>query len=336
MNVLFIGGTGNISTACTHEALRRGMRVFHLNRGNHPEREVPGVVHLKADIRDAESVRHALGDHTFDSVVEFLAFRPEHVRADMELFRCRTRQYVLISTCSAYRKPSPTPVITEETPLENPFWEYSRLKIACEQVLRDHADVQTFPYTIVRPSHTYDNGWIPGLFGSAGYGLAWRMEHGLEVIVPGDGQSVWTLTHASDFAVGLVGLLGREEALGEAFHITSDEHLTWEAIHWIIGEALGAKPRLVHIPSAFIARIRPERGAGLLGDKAVSVLFDNSKIRRVVPDFRPRVMFAEGIRRSLAWFDTHPEMKKADPVMNADMDAVLERWHAAMAHVGME
>jgi nucleoside-diphosphate-sugar epimerase len=361
MKVLFIGGTGNISSACTDEALGRGYEVFHLNRGTHPEREKPGVRTLKADIRDTQAVKAALRGLRFDSVVQFLAFRPEHVKADIEIFDGITDQYVLISTCSAYRKPSLTPVITEDTPLENPFWEYSRLKIACEWVLagcgaashtgngeetarteekvriikekaRDEdavfseAEQRSFPYTIVRPSHTYDNGWIPGCFGSASYGLAWRMLNGLEVVVPGDGQSLWTLTHASDFAVGLVGLLGKREALGQAFHITSDEHLTWDAIHSIIGEALGVQPKIVHIPSDFIAKVLPERGAGLLGDKAVSVLFDNSKIRRFVPEFAPRISFAEGIHRSLAWFDAHPDLKVPDKAMNADMDAILERW----------
>jgi nucleoside-diphosphate-sugar epimerase len=195
-----------------------------------------------------------------------------------------------------------------------------------EDAVFSEAEQRSFPYTIVRPSHTYDNGWIPGCFGSASYGLAWRMLNGLEVVVPGDGQSLWTLTHASDFAVGLVGLLGKREALGQAFHITSDEHLTWDAIHSIIGEALGVQPKIVHIPSDFIAKVLPERGAGLLGDKAVSVLFDNSKIRRFVPEFAPRISFTEGIHRSLAWFDAHPDLKVPDKAMNADMDAILERW----------
>lgn len=331
MRVLFIGGTGNISAACTDEALRKGFEVFHLNRGNRPERERPEVKVLRADIRDSQAVRAALRGVRFDSVVQFLAFRPEHVEADIELFGDVTDQYVFISTCSAYQKPSLTPVITEETPLENPFWEYSRQKIACERVLTHGAASQSFPYTIVRPSHTYDNGWIPGCFGSASYGLAWRMLHGMEVIVPGDGQSLWTLTHASDFAVGLVGLLGNAATLGQAFHITSDEHLTWDAIHMILGEALGVSPSLVHIPSEYIARINPERGAGLLGDKAVSVLFDNSKIRRFVPEFRPRVSFREGIRRSLAWYDAHPELKKPDPLMNEEMDTILGHWKRGLA-----
>lgn len=397
MKVLFVGGTGNISSACTGEALRRGYEVFHLNRGTHAEKESVDVRVLKADIRDIDAAKAAVRGFHFDSVVQFLAFRPEHVEADMKIFDGVTDQYVLISSCSAYKKPSLTPIITEETPLENPYWEYARLKIACERVLTGengamvggvadigvpetalgalaasdsraddyathHASAEiagcaasnkgvastaaasarrasakiresSFPYTIVRPSHTYDDGWIPSCFGSGSYGLAWRMLHDREVIVPGDGQSLWTLTHASDFAVGLVGLLGNAAALGQAFHITSDEHLTWDAIHTIVAETLGARPRIVHIPSDFVARVRPERGAGLLGDKAVSVLFDNSKIRRFVPEFAPRVSFAEGIRRSLAWFDAHPDYKVPDQAMNADIDAVLGEWRNAMGRL---
>jgi len=331
MRVLFVGGTGNISAACTDQALRKGFEVFHLNRGNRPERERPEVKVLRADIRDSQAVRAAMGGLRFDSVVQFLAFRPEHVEADIRVFGGVTDQYVFISTCSAYQKPSVTPMITEDTPLENPFWEYSQLKAACERVLTDGPDARSFPYTIVRPSHTYDNGWIPGCFGSASYGLAWRILEGREVIVPGDGQSLWTLTHASDFATGLVGLLGNPAALSEAFHITSDEHLTWDAIHTIIGDALGVSPRIVHIPSDYIARINPERGAGLLGDKAVSVLFDNSKIRRFVPEFRPRISFREGVRRSLEWYDLHPELKKPDSLMNEEMDTILGYWERGLS-----
>ncbi len=328
MRVLFTGGTGNISTACTALALEKGIEVFHLNRGTRPEREQTGVRSLKVDIRDPEAVRRALGSTRFDAVVQFLAFRPEHIETDLGLFADKTDHYVFISTCSAYKKPSLTPWITEDTPLENPFWEYSRLKAACEETLRKGAARLSMPYTIVRPSHTYDDGWIPGCFGSGSYGLAWRMLKGLEVVVPGDGQSLWTLTHASDFALGLIGLLGKEEAFGEAFHITSDEHLTWDAIHRIIGQALGVEPRIVHVTSEYIARLYPERGAGLLGDKAVSVLFDNSKIRRLVRDFSPRISFEQGIRKSLAWFDQRPAMKIPDATMNAEMDDILKRWKA--------
>lgn len=331
MRVLFVGGTGNISAACTDRALEKGIEVFHLNRGTRPEKEKKGVTVLRADIRNTQAVRTALAGLKFDSVVQFLAFRPEHVAADIELFEGIADQYVLISTCSAYRKPSLHPVITEATPLENPFWEYSRLKIACEKVLTTTGTEHRFPFTIVRPSHTYDDGWIPTCFGSTDFTAAWRMREGLEVIVPGDGQSIWTLTHASDFAVGLVGLLGNAAALGEAFHITSDERLTWDAIHALIGAALGVKPKLVHIPSEYIARVNAERGAGLLGDKAVSVIFDNSKIKRFVPDFMPKTVFAEGIRRSVEWYDAHPDLKVPNPATNGEIDTILGYWKKALA-----
>jgi nucleoside-diphosphate-sugar epimerase len=331
MRVLFIGGTGNISAACTDRALRKGYEVFHLNRGNRPEKERKDVAVLRADMRDGEAVKKALTGLKFDSVVQFLAFRPEHIEADLDIFPGKTDQYVLISTASAYRKPSLHPVITEATPLENPYWEYSRLKIACERTLTEKAADRGLPYTIVRPSHTYDDGWIPTCFGSADFTVAWRMREGKEVVVPGDGQSLWTLTHASDFAAGLVGLLGNPAALSEAFHITSDESLTWDAIHRLIAAALGVEARIVHIPSDYIARLYPERGAGLLGDKAVSVRFDNSKIRRFVPEFRPIVTFAEGIRRSAAWFDARPELKVPAAKTNEEIDSILGYWKKALA-----
>jgi nucleoside-diphosphate-sugar epimerase len=330
MRILFIGGTGNLSAACTNQALAKNMEVFHLNRGTRTRRNWPGVTSLQADIRDLEQTRKALNGLRFDSVVQFLAYNPEHVQADISLFDGCCDQYVLISSCAAYRKPALRPVIVESTPLDNPYWDYAKLKIACEHQLIAEAACRSFPYTIIRPSHTYDNGWIPGCFGSADYGLAWRIREGKEVIVPGDGQSIWTLTHASDFAVGLVGLLGNATALGEAFHITSDEHLTWDMIHIMTGKALGVAPRIIHIPSDYIARISAERGAALLGDKSISAMFDNSKIRRFVPEFRPVVHFAEGIRRSVDWFDAHPEHKVPNLAMNQEMDRMLAYWQKAL------
>ena len=333
MKVLFIGGTGNISTACTKRALDKNIEVFHLNRGNRPEKVPFGVVSIKGDIGKPDEVRSALAGLRFDSVVQFLGFRPEQIETDIEVFSDLTRQYVFLSSASAYRKQSLHPVITESTPLENPFWEYSKLKIACEEVLVRAGRDRGFPYTIVRPSHTYDDGWIPSCFGSADFGIAWRMLEGREVIVPGDGQSLWTLTHASDFAKGLTGLLGNPAAAGEAFHITSDEIFTWDAIHIMIGAALGVRPRLVHIPSDYIARISPERAASLLGDKAVSSIFDNAKIRRFVPDFRPEVGFAEGIRRSVAWFDSRPERRIPNPAVNGEIENILGYWNRAVGLV---
>jgi nucleoside-diphosphate-sugar epimerase len=329
MKVLFIGGTGNISSACTKRALEKGMEVFHLNRGIRGSPWGSKVRTLKADIRDPASVRSAIAGMRFYSVVQFLAFNPDHVALDIDMLEGLTDQYVFISSCSAYKKDLLNPVVSESTPLENPHWEYSRLKIAGEQLLVEQAARRSFPYTIVRPSHTYDNGWIPTCFGSTDYGMAWRIKEGKRIIVPGDGQSIWTLTHASDFAVGLVGLLGNAAALGEAFHITSDERLTWDAIHILIGAALGVKPHIVHIPSDYIAKILPERGAGLKGDKAISVFFDNAKIKRFVPEFGQKTSFAEGIRRSIAWYDEHPDLKVPNQAINTEIDTILGYWDTA-------
>jgi nucleoside-diphosphate-sugar epimerase len=270
----------------------------------------------------------------FDSVTQWLGYLPEHVETDIARFRDRTAQYVFISSASAYRKPLPHPVITESTPLGNPFWEYSQNKIACERLLERAWGDSRFPYTVVRPSHTYDDGWIPTCFGSRDYTVARRILDGKEIVVPGDGQSLWTLTHASDFARGFIGLLGNPTAIGQAFHITSDEFLTWETIHQTIGLALGAGPRIVHVPSDFVARVCPERGKSLLGDKAHSAIFDNSKVKRYVPEFRATMPFAEGIRRSLAWLDAHPESKKVDAVIDGEYEKVLEAWWRAMGAVG--
>jgi nucleoside-diphosphate-sugar epimerase len=334
MRVLFIGGTGNISSACTRRALEKNVEVIHLNRGTRPEKAPQGVTTLRADIRNADEVRRALGGMRFDSVIQWLGYLPEHVEADIARFRDRTAQYVFISSASAYRKPLPHPVITESTPLGNPFWEYSQNKIACERLLERAWEDSRFPYTVVRPSHTYDDGWIPTCFGSRDYTVARRILDGNEIVVPGDGQSLWTLTHASDFAKGFIGLLGNPTAIGQAFHITSDEFLTWETIHQTIGLALGAGPRIVHVPSDFVARVCPERGKSLLGDKAHSAIFDNSKIKRYVPEFRATVPFAEGIRRSLAWLDAHPESKIVDAVIDGEYAKVLEAWWRAMGAVG--
>ena len=334
MRALFIGGTGNISLACTRRALEKNVEVIHLNRGTRPEKAPHGVTTLRADIRNADEVRRALGGMRFDSVIQWLGYLPEHVEADIARFRDRTAQYVFISSASAYRKPLPHPVITESTPLGNPFWEYSQNKIACERLLERAWEDSRFPYTVVRPSHTYDDGWIPTCFGSRDYTVARRILDGKEIVVPGDGQSLWTLTHASDFARGFIGLLGNPTAIGQAFHITSDESLTWETIHQTIGLALGASPRIVHVPSDFVARVCPERGKSLLGDKAHSAIFDNSKIKRYVPEFLATMPFAEGIRRSLAWLDAHPESKKVDAVIDGEYEKVLEAWRRAMEAVG--
>jgi nucleoside-diphosphate-sugar epimerase len=309
------------------------MEVFHLNRGTRTGRTPAGVTELRADIRNPDEVKKALEGLHFDSVVQFLAFRPEHVEADMRMFAGITDQYVFISSASAYKRPSLTPIITEDTPLENPYWDYSQLKIAGEKVLREKAGPAGFPYTIIRPSHTYDNGWILSQFVSVDFGVCWRMLNGLPVIVAGDGQSLWTITHASDFAKGLVGLLGNPAALGEAFHITSDEFLTWDTIVTMEAAALGVKPKIVHIPSEYIMRVLPNRGVGLLGDKAHSCIFDNSKIKRFVPGFVPEIHFAEGVRRSIEWYNVRPELKVPNQTLNEEFDKLLGIWDKALSQV---
>jgi nucleoside-diphosphate-sugar epimerase len=240
-------------------------------------------------------------------------------------FAGRVGQYVFISSTSAYEKPVVRHVITEETPLRNPFWEYARQKIACEERLWRARRESAFPVTVVRPSYTYGETWIPSGFGGQDYTLVARLRAGRPIVCHGDGTSLWVMTAASDFAVGLVGLLGQEAALGEAFHITSDEVLTWQAIYRTIAEAAGAELEMVHVPSALIAALYPERGGSLLGDKAWSVVFDNTKIRRLVPAYRPRVSFAEGMKRSVDWFDGDPARRR----VNAEMDGRIDRVIAA-------
>jgi nucleoside-diphosphate-sugar epimerase len=325
MRLLFLGGTGNISTACVEHALEAGHDVTVLNRGRSASR-VRGRVHVVTGDRDDGPFLRQVGERPrFDAVVDFLAFRPEQVEIAIEAFAGRAGQYVFISSTSAYEKPVLRHVITEETPLRNPFWEYARQKIACEERLWRARRESGFPVTVVRPSYTYGETWIPSGFGGQDYTVVDRMRRGLPIVCHGDGTSLWVMTAASDFAVGLVGLLGQEKALGEAFHITSDEVLTWQAIYRTIADAAGATLEMVHVPSALIADLYPERGGSLLGDKAWSVVFDNSKIRRVVPAYRPRVTFAEGMKRSVAWFDGDPARR----VVNAEMDRRIDRVIAA-------
>jgi nucleoside-diphosphate-sugar epimerase len=329
MKVLFIGGTGNLSFDCTLRALDKGIEVFHLNRGTRPERVPEGVVSLSADARDEAAVFEAVKEHSFDAVVDFIAFLPEQVEADLRVFRGRAAQYVFISSASAYRKPPVSHVITEATPLENPYWKYSRDKIACEEVIREAERRGEIQATIVRPSHTYGIGWLPAAFGSSDFTIARRMLDGREIIVHGDGQSLWTLTHARDFAVGLVGLLGNPAALGEAVQIMGDEVLTWEAIHRTIAAGLGVEPKIVHIPSDYIARVDPEMGAHLLGDKTWSSVFDCSKLKRLVPEFRTTVGFHEGVRESLDYYRADPSRERTNPELDATMDRILGAWRKA-------
>lgn len=320
MKVLFIGGTGVISSACSRLAVNRGIDLYLLNRGQ-TERPIPEGAHvLRGDIRDRASVDRALGDTTFDAVVNWVNFTPDHVEADIELFRDRTAQYIFISSASAYQKPLSSLPITESTPLDNPFWAYSRAKLACEERLMQAYREDRFPATIVRPSHTYDRTMVP-LRGH--YTDIDRMRKGKKVVVHGDGTSLWVLTHHEDFAKGFVGLLGNHHAIGHAFHITSDEVLTWNQIYTILAQAAGVEPQIVHVPSDLIAAFDPELGAGLLGDKAHSVIFDNSKIKRLVPDFVATIPFSQGAREIVAWFDADPARQVVDEQTNRLFDRII-------------
>jgi nucleoside-diphosphate-sugar epimerase len=325
LRLLFLGGTGNISTPSVELAVARGHDVTILNRGRTPSRLTAGagITAVTGD-RDDAAVLGALARRArFDAVIDFLGYRPAQVEASIQAFAGHIGQYVFIGTTAAYEKPVAHYLITEETPLANPFWEYARLKIACEErLLAAHRDAG-FPVTIVRPSYTYGPTWIPSGFGGQDYTVVARMRRGDPIVCHGDGTSLWVMTAASDFAVGLVGLLGQDAARGEAFHITSDEVLTWLAIYRTIAEAAGARLEVVHAPSALIASMYPERGGSLLGDKAWSVVFDNAKIRRFVPEYRPRVRFAEGMARSLAWYDADPARRVVNEESDRRIDAVI-------------
>jgi nucleoside-diphosphate-sugar epimerase len=320
LRVLFIGGTGVISSACAREAVGGDydIELSVLNRGQSATRPVPpGVRELRADVRNAQAVREAVAGLDFDCVVDFVAFTTGHVRADVDLFRGRTGQYVFISTASAYQKPPSRLPITESTPLRNPFWQYSRDKIACEDLLTAEYRDSGFPATIVRPSHTYD---ATKTVLSGGWTSLSRMLTGKPVIVHGDGTSLWTVTHNTDFARAFVPLLGHPRTLGEAFHITSDDVLTWDQIACALGAALGVTPRIVHVPSDVIAARDPEWGAGLLGDKTHSVVFSNEKVKSVVPGWHAVVPFERGAREIADWHLADASRQVVDSQLDALMD----------------
>jgi nucleoside-diphosphate-sugar epimerase len=321
--VLFIGGTGIISTSSGRRALEQGWDLTLLNRGSSTTRPVPdGAEVVVADIRDPACVKAALGDREFDAVVDFVAFTPEHVKADVEVFTGRTGQYVFISSASAYQTPPARLPILESSPLRNPAWEYSQNKIAAEQVLVDAYRSTGFPATIVRPSHTYDETALPT---TGGWTDIDRMRRGVPVVVHGDGSSIWVLTHSRDFAVAFVGLLGHPQAVGDSFHITSDQLQTWDQIYRELGAAAGVEPNLVHVTSDDIALLHPPFGPGLLGDKTHSVIFDNSKVKALVPEYVATTPFSVGAREIIAWYDADASRRTVD----ADTDAVFERILAA-------
>ena len=327
MRVLFLGGTGIISNACTQLAAERGIELTILRRGHNMKIAPPaGVKTITADLVDVESARRALEGLEFDSVVDWIAYTPDQIERAIALFKGRTRQFVFISSASAYQKPSTHYLITESTPLANPYWQYSRDKIACEDRLMLAYREEGFPITIVRPSHTYGDTQITLAINSweRSYTVVDRMRRGKKVIVPGDGSSLWCITHNTDFAKGLVGLLGLPQSIGHAFHITSDEVMTWDQYYRITAEAAGVQAPLVHIPSDFIAACVPDKLGGLTGDKAVSVVFDNTKIKRFVPGYCATVSYAEGVRRTLAWFDADAGRRLIDEEANAKWDKLID------------
>jgi len=329
MKVLFIGGTGNISTAVSLSALRNGVDLYHLNRGNRPL--VDGVKNLAADIRDPDQTKKVLMNHKWDVIVDWIAFTPADILRDIELFEGKTGQYIFISSASVYQKPPVHHIITESTPLLNPFWDYARNKIACEDMLMSIYRERNFPVTIVRPSHTY-NTVIPVTIGGwEEYTIVDRMKKGLPVVVQGDGTSLWTMTHASDFAKGFTGLIGNQYAIGESFHITSDEVLSWNQIYQTLAQAAGCEARIVHIPSEYIADFAdkvnyPSKRGTLLGDKSHSALFDNSKIKSFVPGFVATIPFSEGIKQTLEWFEADPARMIIKEETNRLLDGLIKNY----------
>ncbi len=319
-SVLFIGGTGIISSACVREALAKGYEVTLLNRSQTKLRQIPEEAELiRVDVREAGEYKEAVSGKDFDCVINFIAFTPEHIERDVNIWHGRCGQYIFISSASAYQKPLQRLPVTESTPLVNPYWQYSRDKIACEELLTKEYRDNGFPATIVRPSHTYDKTLLPF---EGGYGVIRRMRQGLPVVIHGDGTSLWTLTYNTDFARAFTALLANKATVGESFHITSDEVLTWNQIYHIVAEAAGiCEVDYVHLPSSAIAKAAPEWGPSFLGDKSYSVIFDNSKIKSVARGWQALVPFAEGAAKVMSFYEAHPEYTKPDP----KTDDLLER-----------
>ena len=330
MNVLFIGGTGIISTACTELAVARGFKVTLLNRSQRAL--IPGSQTIVADIHDSAAVAKALAGTAWDSVVDFISYTPADIESRLALLRGKTGQYIFISSASAYQKPLTDYLVTESTPLANPLWDYSRNKIASEERLMRAYREEAFPMTVIRPSLTYGDHIIPLAINSwlKSYTAVDRMRKGQPLIIPGDGLTLWTITHNSDFAKGLIGLLGHPGSIGHSFHITSDEALTWDQIYRFTADAAGvASPKFVHISSDFICACMPSMTGSLLGDKSNTAIFDNSKIKRFAPGFEAAVPLAEGLARSLAWLEADPARQVVDPERDALLDRIVAAYGAA-------
>jgi nucleoside-diphosphate-sugar epimerase len=337
MKVLFIGGTGVISEAVSRLAVTGGIELYLLNRARSSPVFPEGAHLLQGDIREPEKIKELLKNQEFDVVVDWITFTPEQAGIDIELFRGKTGQYIFISSASVYQRPVRHYLITEATPLDNPYWQYSRDKIACEETLMAEYRQTGFPVTIVRPSHTYGNMRIPaGVTSSTKpWTLIDRIRKGKQIIIHGDGNSLWVMTHNTDFAKGFIGLLGNVQAIGQAFHITSDEVLTWNQIYQAIGKAAGAEIRPIYIPSTFLATVLPGAEGSLIGDKATSVVFDNSKIKRYVPDFAATVPFAAGVDRTINWFENHHNYCGVDEEWNRRIDCIIDHYGAAVTAAGL-
>lgn len=326
MKVLFIGGTGNISAASSKLAISKGIELYHLNRGQ-TKRALSGVKSILGDIYKPNTLSE-LKKHQWDVVVNWIAFDVNDIERDISLFKNRTKQYIFISSASCYQTPLSYPVITESTPLCNNLWDYSHNKILAEERLQKAYREEDFPITIVRPSLTYDTVIPIAIGGFNKYNTAQRIRDGKEIIIHGDGTSLWTVTHSEDFAKGFVGLLGLTQAIGHAFHITSDEILSWNMIYKILADSLGREAKVVHIASDFICKVAPSFTGTLLADKAESVLFDNKKIKTFVPEFKATIPFSRGIKRTLQWLDENPENKIIDQETEDLIERVLEAYHS--------
>lgn len=326
MKVLFIGGTGNISTLVSKLCIEKGIDLYLLNRGMRKV-EIPGAKIINSNIANFEQTAALLGEDKWDAVVNWIAFNVDDIERDINLFSGKTKQYIFISSASAYQKPPSHPVITESTPLYNPYWDYSQNKIACEERLNYEYRNKNFPVTIVRPSLTYDTV-IPVIMGGwTEYTIIDRIKNGKEIIVHGDGTSLWVVTHAEDFAKGFVGLIGHQQAIGHSFHITSDEVLTWDQIYRALAEAVGVEANIVHISSYFIVNHEKSLVGSLLGDKSYSVIFDNTKIKTFVPDFIATIPFSRGIKRTLAWFEADPKRQIINEDSNKMIDNILKAYN---------
>jgi nucleoside-diphosphate-sugar epimerase len=329
MRVLFIGGTGNISSAVSELAIKKKIELIHINRGTN--NKMDSVVTYVTDINNIEKVKKFIGDQEFDCVVNWIAFTPSDIERDYNLFKEKTKHYIFISSATVYQKPPVSYIITEDNPLGNPYWDYARNKIACENLLMKYYREHNFPATIVRPSHTYNTVIPVAIGGWTEYTIIDRIKKGLPIIVHGDGTSLWTITHSNDFAKGLLGLIENESSIGEAFHITSDEVFTWNQIYTIVANAIGQEPNIVHIASDYIADYADTNGypslrGTLLGDKSYSKVFNNSKIKKYVDGYKAEIPFQKGIKDTIEWFEQYSKRMIINNITNLFIDNLLKTY----------